>query len=671
MSNFYSIEQKVLKGEVLSSEDEEFIVGKVYHYWENHPDVIYRYSSWKKILAWVAGYQWFDYNRVKKQLQPVPYIKRRIVINRLKPILRQMLGKIRTTSPQLGVIPNTNEYEDIASAKLGDKVLESLLVNLRFNKIRKDFFTWLLLVGKSCLRVFWDETKTGFAIGKKEINTKQQKQEVIEIEGDVGMEVVSPFNFLHDPLHSNPDKWRWFLFGELVDKQELANAYGIKVSELETESEEKRPELISGANFPSLEGEDSIPLIPVYSQVEEDVCRRFELWTKNMCIVIGGKKILEVVPNENHIIPFFVYEDQIIPMEFYEKGIVLNHSIFKDLIAPQKEYNRFISNLSSAIERASKIKIVSPPSGMINKSKVTDDGSVVIIESNPALGDVKQMKLDAIPPLAMPFKQDLERELENISGIHEVSFGRLPERASHASGTLVNLLLEQDDSLIDPLIKEVDEGVFAPACSYLLMLVQKHYQERRILKLVGRDKEEMVFHFLGADLKNNTDVFVSTNVSLPKSRALRTEWIIRIAQLGLIKDPKSILELLEFSEAKKLYEDELIHEKRALKENYDIETKTIFDIDSAINSIYLLDDDITHLKIHLRDRLSTKYENYDDIQKQVLDIHIQEHLKRLQASQQAQQAMLGQQKSIPEETSASPSLEEQVATEVEGNTKEF
>jgi len=205
--------------------------------------------------------------------------------------------------------------------------------------------------------------------------------------------------------------------------------------------------------------------------------------------------------------------------------------------------------------------------------------------------------MDSTPPMAMPFKQELERDLENLSGVHEVSFGRLPERASHASGALVSLLLEQDDNILDPLIKIVDQEVFSSRPGlYVLTLVQRNYQEPRLLKLIGRDKEESVFHFKGADLNGNTDVYVTTNVSLPKSHALRTEWIVRLAELGLLKDPKTVLELLEFSEAKKLYEDELLHEKRAERENYLIERGEVLNPEAALSLLYQLDDDITHLK---------------------------------------------------------------------------
>ncbi len=669
--NFRDIEQKILNGQKLTEEDESYIVKKVEEYWVKHPDVIYKFPRWKKILAWIAGYQYVDYNRIRKQIQVVPQIKRRVVINRLKPILRQMLAKIKTTVPELGVIPNTREYEDIAAAKVGDSILEALSNKIKFRRIRKDFFSWLLTIGRACIRVYWDETKKGIVSYERVVDEKTNIATTIAVEvtGDVAMDVVSPFNYRADPLYSNPEKWRWFLYGETVDRQALADAYNIPVDELAVESQLAIDTLYVPTAV-SLDEEDGGLTSPPVS--ETDTCFRYELWTPNMYIIVGGKKVLEYGSNDFETIPFFCYDDRLIPFDLYEQGINLNDSVFKDLLPAQKEYNRLISTLSSSVERASKLKIAVPIGSPLDKKTIFEDSSASAIYYNPQYGRVEQLRLDPTPPMALPLKHEMERDLENISGVHEVSFGRLPERASHASGVLVNLLLEQDDSLLDPLISEVDESVFSPAWSFLLKLVQENYIEPRLIKLVGRDKEEAVTHFKGADLRGNTDVFVSTNTSLPKSRALRTEWIIRIAELGLIKDPKTILELLEFGEAKRVYEDELIHEKRAIKENYEIETGAIIDISHAEKMLYFLDDDITHLKIHLRDRLSTKYDNYNDLQKNVLEAHIQLHLQRLQqAAAQQQQPAGGQPKSIPEEAPQQPPAAGQAGAGAEGNIEEF
>ncbi len=679
--NFVEIENKIVSGKELSDDDKAFVINRVEEYWTNHPDVVYNFPKWKKILTWIAGYQYIDYNTVKKELQPVPYIKRKITVNRLKPILRQMLAKIKTTVPELGVIPNTREYEDINAAKLGDQLLEALSNTIRFHRIRKDFFSWLLTLGRACIRVFWDETKEGIVSYERVVDeeTDEERINIIKAIGDVGMEVVSPFNYRHDPLFSSPEKWRWFLFGEIVDRNNLAEAYGIDAETLAIEEDTSLDILYSQPFDITRDETDTLGVGGIGSTQKEDSCFRYELWTRKIFIIVGGKQVLEYGINEDGSIPFFAYEDKLIPFELHEKGIALNTSIFKDLLPIQKEYNRFVSNLSSTIERASKIKVMTPVGSLLNKKQIFDDGSVVAIDYNPQYGNPTQLKLDASSPIAMAFKQELEREMENVSGVHEVSFGRLPERASHASGVLVNLLLEQDDSLLDPLIKEVDESVFSPAWSYLLRLVQENYNEPRILKMVGRDKENSVIQFRNADLRDNTDVFVSTNVSLPKSRALRTEWIIRIAEMGLIQDPKTILELLEFGEAKRIYEDELIHEKKAIEENQKIEAGLVLTEQDAIKMLYILDDDVTHLKIHLRDRLSNKFEKYNSLQKGVLELHIQAHLQKLQAAQQ-QQAMpsmpnkqQGQsaptQQPTSEEITGQPPAAGQAVPGIEGSTE--
>ncbi len=638
--NFHDIEKKVLGGKPLTETDEAFIVDRASHYWLSHPDVVHRFPRWTKILAWIAGYQWVDYNRVKKVLQPVPYIKKRVVFNRLKPILRQMLAKVTVVQPQLGVVPNTNEYEDIAAARGADKLLEALSASLKFKTLRKEFFAWLFAVGRATLRVYWDESKKASVGYRREVVDGKEILAQITVDGDVAMEVVSPFNIRHDPLYTDPSKWRWVLFGELVDRHALAKAYDISPEEL-TPGNLSRNVLSSFSSYGISADDDLLEVFPSItpgSFSESDVCSRFELWTRNMVIVIAGNKVLEAKPNIDGIIPFFVYEDHLIPFDFYEQGFALNNSVFKDLLVAQKEYNRLVANLSSVVEKASKVRVMTPLGAMTQKSQILDDGSVVLIDYNAQLGSPVPLKIDATPPMAMPLKQDLEREMESLSGIHEVSFGRLPERASHASGALVSLLLEQDDSLIDPLVQEVDTAVFAPAWSYALRLVQRGYIEPRLLKVVGKDKEDSVFYFRGADLRDNTDVYVTTNLSMPKSRALRTEWILKMAQLGLITDPKLIVELLEFGEAKRIYEDQLLHERRALRENHLIERGEVLSAQDAAQLLYELDDDAVHVKIHLRDRLSQKFDKYNSGQKEALESHIKMHLARLQAAQAAAQA---------------------------------
>lgn len=640
--SFYELEKKLLDGKKLSDEDIEFVSKRAEFYWNNHPDTVVKFPRWSKILAWVAGYQNFDYNFRKKELQKIELEGRIIRVNRLKPILRTMLGKIRAVSPEIGVVPNTNDYEDVEAAKLGDMVIESLSRAINFEKIRKEFFAWLLLLNRACIRVFWDETKSGVVGYNEEVDESLGLIKTpVEERGEIAMEVVPPFNYRHDPLYSDPDKWRWFLHGELVDREMLADAYDVPVDNIKPASELNNNLINPRAFVDRLD--DILNTSGSITPYDNETCIKYELWTPNMYFIIGGGVVLDYGVNEKGVIPYFSYEDKLIPLDNYEKSVNYNDSIFKELLSPQHEYNRQLTLISRAIERASKVKVLSPLNALLNKKQVYDDGGLVMIDYNPQLGEPHQLKVDELPPLSIPFKQELERELENVSGVHEVSFGRLPERASHASGVLVNLLLEQDDNTLDPIIREVD-NVFSKAWSYALYLVQDKYTTRRLLKLVGKDKEESVIYFEGADLKGNTDVVVTTNTNLPKSRALRSEWIMRLAQMGLIQNPRTVLEMLEFGDAKSLYNTELIHEKRAMRENYQLKNNHALTTDEIVSWVYDLDDHAIHITIHLRERLSPSYEQLTDSQKEGLEQHIRMHLARLQAQMPANPM------STPEET---------------------
>ena len=66
--NWKDIEKRIHSGKNLTDEEKEFAKKKIKDYWEDHPDVLNRYPRWKKYLAWTAGYQNYDYNRLTKKL---------------------------------------------------------------------------------------------------------------------------------------------------------------------------------------------------------------------------------------------------------------------------------------------------------------------------------------------------------------------------------------------------------------------------------------------------------------------------------------------------------------------------------------------------------------------------------------------------------------------------
>ncbi len=656
--NLRSIEKKIEAGKTLTDEEEEYLKNRIISYRDNHPDVEYRFPRWKKIMAWVAGYQWYDYSRLKKAVVPVPLEQRhRLVFNRLRSYVRTVVGKLCSVTPQLGVVPKTDEAEDVDAARAGDLVLEALAEKFKFEKLRRMAYLWLVLLNRVYIRVYWNEEDKGL-VGYEEKEVEIDEIKVKSLEpiyepGDVAMEIVPPFNCRPDPLNFEPSKWRWFIYCDKVDAETLEEKYELEEGALTTGAGETNT-LDSVYTLGGYGDEDFTSSVP---STDEDTAGRTtiytEFWTPKMFAFVAGNVLLEYGENPYGKIPFFAHEEQLIPVSNYEKGIVYNDSIIKDLIPVQRQYNKHMSIISKAIERASKVKVMSPFDSLVNKKQFYDDGGLVIIDYNEHAGRPYQLKLDNIPPFAMHFKQELEREIEMCGNVHEVSFGRLPQRASHASGALVNLLIEQDDQVLDPLIRDVD-AMFSEAWSLVLKIIHDNYTRPRMLKVLGRDSIDSIIHFQGSDLNGNTDVFVTTQLGLPKSKPLRVEWILRLLQLGLVQDPKAGLEMMEFGQVKKLYADQLLHERKATRENLLIEKNPNIEPDK-VELPYLLDADDIHLKIHLRDRLSPKYDHYTINQQQALENHIQQHLSRsrlakMQSQMMAQPQVGGRQRPMPKES---------------------
>ena len=657
--NMRTIEARILGDKKLTDDEEKYLIKTVEDYWENHPDISFRFPRWKKVLAWVAGYQYYDYNKGTKTLAPVPLKrKRKLVFNRMRSFARTILAKLTQTHPNIGVIPNTDEYEDIEAAGAGDKIVEFLAEKLDFQAIQRAFKAWFVLTNRAFLRVFWNsddfgvverytepiiDEETGEPVGERFSTTTEP--------GDVGMEVLSPFNCRVDPLNFDRNKWRWFLYGEEAEAEAIEEEY-----DLEEGSLKEKSNVLDTAYQLDSSGDEDFQF--GQSSEEEKITGRLAIkkhfWTPKIYALIAGDQVLEIKKNVYEEIPVFTFEDRLVPINHYEKGVVYNDGILKDMIPIQREYNRWNSIASQAFQRASQLRVIGPIDGIQNKEHFLEQSGTVFIDANTQAGPITQLRMDSLPPWAIQQKANLEREFESVTNIREASFGRLPQRASHASGALVNILLEQDDQVLDPLIVEMD-AVFSKAWGLALRMVQEKYTVGRLVKVCGKNSFEGAVKLRGADLKGNTDVRVSSHTGLPRSRPLRIQYVQGLFQAGLLTDPKTVLELMELGEVRKVFSDSLLHEKRAMRENALIERDPNIDPAIVQGWVYELDDNAAHLKIHLRDRLSPKFERYTPNQKQALDLLINLTLQRLvsakpggQAPQQPPQLGQGQPPPSPE-----------------------
>jgi len=634
--NLRSIEKTILSNKELSDDQKAYLVKRINDFWDHHPDVTHRFPRWRKYIAWVAGYQLFDYNRLTKQLVEVPVNRSyKIIFNRLRPFVRTLLAKLTADTPNMSVLPNTDDISDVDAARIASNVVGGLAEKMRFIDTANDLKTWAVICNRAYLRVFWDEGSSGIVgyekrpLGEEEegpdIEEKAAGEEgLIEpttVEGDVHIECVPPFNIRTDPLYHERSRWRWAMYGEEVDAEEVEEEYDLEKGSLSNEEDMAMRQAYS---VDTREDQDLVIAAPVQN---EDISGRTVVkkyfYTPNMIVIVAGKKLLRVQKNDDEEIPIYFVEDRIVPIDTYKREFQFNDSIIKDLIPVQREYNRIKSIESIAIDRASKLKVMTPLGSLLSKRQFVNDYGI-FIDFNPRAGNPYQLKMDPFPAELNQYSAELQQEMEQIMNLSPASFGRLPERASHASGTLVNLLLEQDDVVVNPLLSRINNTI-SDAWSYALRLVQKNYTETRYIRYCGLDGAYQVAKFRGADLKGNTDVTVISQAGLPRSRALRIEYIMKLREVGLLKDDQTTLELLEFGNAEKIFKEELVHERKAHRENGKILDDPLAAPSMVSGWVYPLEDHGAHLKIHLQVRLGPEWEKLTEGQQQAFEIHIQEH----------------------------------------------
>lgn len=649
--DFSDIAEKIKAGKELNETEKQFVLRKNEEYWNHHPDKINRFPRWRKYMAWIAGYQHYDVDLTKNELRPVKIKrKRKIIFNKIIGFVRTLWGKLVQDVPQEGVVSSTTEDADQKAAKIGDMVIQSLKGKLKFKHILDTLKLWLVITNKVYLRAFWDEQDfgiTGYTETKDDVSGIVRREPTKE-DGNIGLEVISPFQCRHDPISNDRDKWRWFVFGEEVDAEVLEKQYELKPGALKDTGEIDKLNAEYDLSM-TAEGEMDITSPTAKSEVMGRTVLRMEFWTPEIYIYMAGNRVLEHGENEWEEIPYFLFEEEIIPLKSTEKDVTYNESLIKHIIPVQREYNRRVSIISEAIERASKLKILAPLGSMLSKQQMTDDMGV-FIDINTDMGQPFQMKLDPMPPEIYQDKMGLEREFESIIGLHEASFGRLPKYASHASGALVNILLEQDDAVLAPILTMINTRL-EKVWNLILKMVQENYTTPRLMQFVGRDKASHALKFQGSDLRGNTDVKVTSQSGIPRSRALRLEYLMQLRTQGVLQNDRKLLEILDFGDPESLFEEELAHERKANRENAKIEENPQINPQDVIGQptemtektgimeggwLYQFDAHGAHFDIHIRDRVSVKFEGYTENQKQALDGHIRTHytLMMMQMAQQ-------------------------------------
>lgn len=552
--------------------------------------------QWFTNMAFYKGNQWavwvknMSANSGQSMINPpAAQHRKRLVYNKIKPIVRNEFTKLIKEEQQGFVTPNTSDAGDIASAKTAESLVDFVFYTSKYNAARRTATWWATLTGVGY-------TKTWYNEGKKVPKNK--------VPGGVVFEAPSPFHIFVPHLDIlDIQEQPWVSQAACYDPSFVYAQWGVKIeADTDTSSLGFEQRFLSSININKTNRFKQVQVKEVWIKACGD-------YREGALVIYAGSTVLYSGP-----FPYDHGEYPFQKIDHIPTGAYYAQSTIDDLISPQKEYNLTRSQIAEARDLTSKPALVVTRGAQDIKKIRSVPGA--IIEVQP--GADRPTRL-VNPDMPNYVAQDLDRtvrDIDEISGQFEVTKGRTPPGVEAASA--IAYLQEENDTKLYHTIASIEAAV---ACSgqQTLQLVQQFWETERIITSVSKTNLQGAIKFKAADLKNNTDYRVVADSMAPRSRAAKQASILEMIKLQMV-DPRLGLKHLNMSETASMYDEMQVNENQAMRENL-----RMADGEEVIPNAW--DDHPIHVTEHTNYMKTQEFELLDDQKKSIFINHYEAHQK--------------------------------------------
>jgi len=555
-------------------------------------------KQWHENMLFFGGKQWIQINKtVNGGFSIVETVSKdnwrvRHTANRIKRIIRTELTKCSKEQTQWFVLPDSMDESDRLAAMAGESIAEFLLRTKYFNRRRTVATFWALICGTSYLKNWYDPNKI----------------ENDGLPGKIDFEPVTAFHLFVENLQATEmEEQPWADHARTMSPEDVYNCYGIEIepgtdaSRLLVDSrflqsiginqtksadkqcylhevyvkkckdfpngamfifadetmvyvyEAKTPDEMLPAGMPLEKTDDPLATL---DQPESD-----EPPVGPLPPVGYPKSAHEGLEDYKHEFPYRHGRYPFTKIDHIPTGMWYADSVIKDLIPPQKEYNRTRSAMMEYRNMAAKPQYWHI-SGAFDPRKWN---------SKPGLTLPVHMGFEPPKPIEQPdppsFLQNeldnIVRDMDDISSQSEVSKGKTPPGVEAASA--IAYLAEENDSILLPTIESL-EACIQETGVQVLANVHDYWDPQRVVRMTSKNQYLEVREFMAKDLNPLTDFRVEPGSMAPRSLAAKQAFMIEIIKLGAVP-PEKVLKYLQMSETDKLYDELMLDVRHASREN--------------------------------------------------------------------------------------------------------
>ncbi len=523
------------------------------------------HRQWTLNQAFYEGKQYSSVNKTTNRLETLgvdpgdkPRHRVRLVNNQITKNVNSLVAKLTKNHPAFYASPNDTDLDSLNASAVGESLMDWWWTNLRMDKVMWKAVTHARISG-GFVKPSWDpeagEPMT-FVLGpdgQPIIETGLQtmfKEELAKMGvdpsladhtvmvGDIRLDVLSGHQVLLDPSADSFEECKFAICVHGLTPNEVLARWGVRVD---------------ADSSPNMLGD--IPLLNTSkglgTPMEKTVKEIFYGYWKPTAMLPKGKYIV-FMKNPDKILyesdwPYPFRRLPLIKMPGVPlPGCPYDATEIEEAIPLQRELNRTVSQI---IEY--KNMNVAPqwtaPVGALKERRTNEPNAVW--QYHPVAGlKPERIELGNLPPYILQSARETMADIREAFRLNEVTTGTVPPNVEAAIA--IDLMQEMALDVLSPLYKEY-ENQLADLGNMMLALAGEHYDEARILSMVGSANRMKVKSFLSAkkNLANGAVIRTEAGSSMPRTRAGRQARILQLKAEGIISaaDAQGWLDLADFT----------------------------------------------------------------------------------------------------------------------------
>ena len=584
-------------------------------------------NQWQLNMNFYMGNQYCDvgYGGFVREIDKQYFWQEREVFNHIAPIIDIRLSRLSKIQPKMQVMPATNEEEDIYTAKVGKKVLDSVCGKMNLTAKINQATKWSEICGTSFYKISWN-SNLGQVVALEEDGRKIKT-------GDVDISVCSPFEIYPDSAtHESLDDCQSLIHARAYTVAEIKQMYGVDVEgkDINVYSLDGVTSSLGGLGYSGL----ATGLIETVRKdsaiVLEKYVRPNEKYPDGRLIIIAGDKLVYdgELPYVNGIDGKreFPFVRQICNEEV---GSFWGVSMISRLIPIQRAYNAVKNRKHEYINRLT-LGVLAVEDGSVDIDNLEEEGL--------APGKILVYRQGSTAPQFLGGEQvpsDFEKEEEKLlsefstlSGTSEI--GSMENVAASLSGVALELLIDENETRLKFTTDSIKSAIKTIA-KQILRLYKQFATFPRLIKIVGENGDLDVIYFKGNEISSD-DVQFDTDNESNDTLSQRRNMIFTLLDKGLLTDENGnitksmkakIMENLGFGVWDTSVDLSDLHIKNADTENSKMNEAVEVDVKE-------IDDHSLHINQHISYMLKVVYAG--EVNKKIEEIfleHIRAHREAL------------------------------------------